>query len=245
MVVNKSQINMTRTEQMKATSSQQMIKNGRDRVQSLAEEIANAVTHGVGAGLAIAGLAIAVVVAVQRGDTYSVVGASIFGATLVLLYLASTLFHAFQRENVKVAVRRFFHILDHIGIAFLIAGTYTPFALKLRGSGGWTILVIIWSLAIAVSCIKAFFTGRFNGVTALAYVVMGWLGVFMIGDLMTNFGVGPIIWLTVGGVAYTVGVIPFLWEKLPFNHAIWHLFVMAGSICHFLGILFYILPTTV
>lgn len=229
---------------MKSTSSPQMLKDGRDKVQTLAEEIANAVTHGIGAGLSIAGLIIAVVVAVQRGDKYSVIGASIFGATLVLLYLASTLFHAFQRENVKVAVRRFFHILDHIGIGFLIAGTYTPFALKLRGFGGWTILIIVWSLAIIISFIKAFYTGRFNGITALAYVAMGWMGIFMFGDMVANFGFGPIIWLFLGGVAYTLGVIPFLWEKLPYNHAIWHLFVMVGSICHFFGILFYILPTT-
>ncbi len=224
-------------------STSKMIIDGRDKVQSLAEEIANAVTHGIGTGLAIAGLAIAVVVAVQRGDKYSVIGATVFGVSLVLLYLASTLFHAFQRETVKVAVRRFFHILDYIGIGFLIAGTYTPFALKLRGSGGWAILIIIWSLAIIISFIKAFFTGRFNGITALAYVAMGWMGVFMFGDMVARFGLGPIIWLFMGGVAYTLGVIPFLWEKLPYNHAIWHLFVMAGSICHFFGILFYVLPT--
>jgi hemolysin III len=230
---------------MKPSPTKQLIVDGRDRVQSLAEEIANAVTHGIGAGLSIAGLVIAIVVAVQRGDKYSVIGASIFGATLVLLYLASTLFHAFQRETVKVTVRRFFHILDHIGIGFLIAGTYTPFALKLRGSGGWTVLIVIWSLALLVSFIKAFFTGRFNGLTALIYVAMGWMGIFMFGDLVAALGMGPVVWLFIGGVAYTVGVVPFLWEKLPFNHAIWHLFVMAGSICHFLGILFYVLPTTI
>ena len=215
----------------------------RDKVQSLGEEIANAVTHGIGAGLSIAGLIIAVVVAVRRGDRYSVIGAAIFGATLVLLYMASTLFHAFQRETVRVAVRRFFHIVDYIGIGFLIAGTYTPFALKLRDVGGWTVLVVVWSLAVIISIIKTFFAGRFNGLTALAYVAMGWMGIFMLGDMMTMFGIGPIIWLLMGGAAYTVGVIPFLWEKLPFNHAIWHLFVMVGSICHFFGIVFHILPT--
>lgn len=229
---------------MRPTLPQKTIKDGRDKVQSLAEEIANAVTHGIGTGLSIAGLAIAVVVAARYGDRYSVIGAVVFGASLVLLYLASTLFHALQRETVKVAVRRFFHILDYIGIGFLIAGTYTPFALKLRSSGGWTILIIIWSLAIIISFIKAFFTGRFNGITALAYVAMGWMGIFMFGDMVARFGLGPIIWLFIGGVAYTVGVIPFLWEKLPYNHAIWHLFVMVGSICHFWGILFYVLPVT-
>jgi len=228
---------------MKQTSTPKTRIDGRDKVQSLAEEIANAVTHGIGAGLAIAGLVIAVVVAVQRGDKYSVVGATVFGGSLVLLYMASTLFHAFQRESVKVAVRRFFHIVDHIGIGVLIAGTYTPFALKLRGSGGWTILIIVWSLAAMTSIVKAFFTGRFNGVTALAYIAMGWMGIFMFGDMIALFGLGPILWLFIGGVAYTVGVIPFLWEKLPFNHAIWHLFVMAGGICHFFGILFHVLPT--
>lgn len=229
---------------MKPSPTAQKLADNRDRVQSLAEEIANAVTHGIGAGLSIAGLVVAVVVAVQRGDRYSVIGASIFGVTLVLLYLASTLFHAFQRETVKVRVRRFFHILDHIGIGFLIAGTYTPFALKLRGSGGWTVLIIIWSLAVIVSIIKAFNTGRFNGMTALAYVVMGWMGIFMFRELTANLGMGPVPWLFLGGVAYTMGVVPFLWERLPFNHAIWHLFVIAGSVCHYFAILFHVLPTT-
>lgn len=213
-------------------------------LQSLGEEIANTVTHGIGAGLSIAGLIVAVVIAVNRGDRYSVIGASIYGATLVLLYMASTIFHACQRPTVQVRVRRFFHIMDHVGISFLIAGTYTPFALKLRGSGGWTMLIVIWSLALVIAFIKAFFTGRFNGVTAVAYVAMGWLGIFSGGNMIALFGLGPVIWLLLGGLAYTIGVIPFLWERLPFNHAIWHLFVIAGSVLHFLGIIFHVLPTS-
>jgi len=210
--------------------------------QSLAEELANAVTHGIGAGLAIAGSIIAVVVAINHGDSYSVAGAAIFGSSLVLLYLASTIFHALQRPAVHAAVRRFFHVLDHIGIAFLIAGTYTPVALKLRGEGGWTVLVIVWSLALFIAAIKSFFTGRFQKVTAVAYLVMGWMGIFFIGDVHALLGSGAILWLALGGVIYSLGVLPFLWEKLPYNHAIWHLFVIGGSVCHYLGILFHVLP---
>lgn len=212
-------------------------------IQTLGEEIANAVTHGIGAGLSIAGLIIAVIIAVNSGDRYSVVGAIVFGGTLVLLYMASTLFHACQRPTVKATARRCFHILDHIGIAFLIAGTYTPFALKLRGDGGWTVLGVVWGLALLIAAIKSFFTGRFRRVTAVAYISMGWLGIFFVNDVIDTFGFGSVVWLAVGGVVYTTGVIPFLWERIPFNHAIWHLFVMAGSICHFFGIVFHVLPT--
>lgn len=225
-------------------SDNNLVSDLHHSIQSLGEEIANAVTHGIGAGLSIAGLVIALVIAVNSGDRYSVIGAIIFGVSLVLLYMASTLFHACQRHTVKATIRRFFHILDHIGIAFLIAGTYTPFALKLRGDGGWTVLILVWSLALLIAAIKSFFTGRFQRLTAVAYVSMGWLGIFFINDVAQTFGLGSVIWLAVGGVAYTTGVIPFLWERLPFNHAIWHLFVMAGSCCHFLGIVFHVLPTT-
>lgn len=204
---------------------------------TLGEEMASVVTHGIGAGMSMVALVILVGAAVVSEDVYRIVGASIYGASLILLYMASTLFHAMQRPEVRASVRHAFHVADHVGIFLLIAGTYTPILLgPLRGRLGWTFLVFIWTLAIVGSVIKMFFTGRYNKLSTFAYVAMGWSAVFMLGEMAQEMGTTGLMWILIGGVVYTLGVIPYLWEKLPFNHAIWHLFVMGGSICHFFGI---------
>ena len=208
-------------------------------MQTIGEEIANAVTHGIGAGLSIAGLTLLVVMAALFGNAWHVTSVSIYGATLVFLYLASTLYHSIQFPPAK----QVFHIMDHIGIAFLIAGTYTPILLiTMRDMRGWIFFVLIWSLAVVGALLKAFFTGRYTTLSTMAYILMGWLSLFLIRDLLNTFGPGGLAWIAAGGVAYSLGVIAFLWRRLPFNHAIWHLFVIAGSACHFVAIYRYVLP---
>ncbi len=211
----------------------------RQRVQSLGEEIANAITHGIGAALSIAGLTLLVVMAVMRGDGWQLAGVTVFGASLVFLYLASTLYHAIQTERAK----RIFHRLDHIGIAFLIAGTYTPILLvKMRTTEGMIVFGVIWGLAFVSAGIKIFFTNRYRVISTTVYLAMGWLAVFVAGPLFQAVGWGGVAWLLAGGIAYSLGVIPFLWSRIPYNHAVWHIFVMAGSTLHYLGIYFHVLP---
>lgn len=206
--------------------------------QTLKEEIANSITHGIGAVLSIAGLSILVVMASLHGDAWQIVSFSIFGATLVLLYLASTFYHAFQGPRVK----KVFHILDHSAIYLLIAGTYTPFALvSLRGPWGWTLFGIMWGLATVGIVFKAFFVGRYGVVSTAIYIIMGWFIIIAIKPAINAIPTGGLIWLLIGGLSYTLGVIFYAWKKLPFHHSIWHLFVLGGSICHFFGVLFYVL----
>ena len=209
------------------------------RRYSLGEEIANTITHGIGAGLSVAGLTLLVVLAGLYGDVYQIVSFSIYGATLVILYLASTLYHGFQHPRVK----RVFKVIDHASIYLLIAGTYTPFLLvRVRSAPGWTLLIIVWGLAILGVGFKAVFVNRFQKVSVLTYILMGWLSVVAGKEMLTNIPAGGLIWLAVGGVVYTVGVIFYVIKRIPYNHAIWHLFVLGGSICHFFGILFYLAP---
>ncbi|MFA0960225.1 hemolysin III family protein [Roseivirga sp. BDSF3-8] len=206
---------------------------------SLAEEIANSVTHGIGAGLSIAGLVVLVVLAVINGDAWHVVSVSIYGTSLVLLYLASTLYHSVLKPKAKRQLK----ILDHAAIYLLIAGTYTPFMLvNLRGPWGWSLLGTVWGLAIAGIVFKIFFIGRFERLSLAIYLLMGWLCVIAARPMITEIPTGGLIWLALGGVFYSLGVIFYRWEMLRFNHAIWHLFVLAGSICHYFAILLFVLP---
>ncbi len=208
---------------------------------TLGEEIASAITHGIGTALSVAALTSLIIFAALRGDAWSVVAVTIYGTTLVFLYLASTLYHGIQFEPVK----RFFHIMDHVGISLLIAGTYTPILLvKMRTPQGWISFALIWGLALTAASIKSFFTDRYTRVSTIIYVTMGWLSVFLINSMLATMGVGGVAWIAAGGVCYTLGVIPFLWKSLPFNHAIWHLFVIGGSTCHFIAILLYVLPAS-
>ena len=205
----------------------------------MAEEIANGVTHGLGAALSVAALSVLVSLAVIYGDAWRVVSFSIYGATLVFLYLASTFYHSIQHPGAK----KVFHVLDHVAIYWLIAGTYTPFMLvNLRGGWGWTLFGVIWGLALAGTAFKALCMGRFRVLTVLPYVGMGWLVVIALKPTLEAVPPGGIVWLGMGGLAYTSGLVFYAWKRLPFNHAVWHLFVLAGSVCHFVAVLFYVLP---
>ena len=206
----------------------------------LGEEIANSITHGLGAALSVAGLTVLVLLAALYGDVWQIVAFSIYGSTLIVLYLASTLYHSLQNPRAK----RVFRVIDHAAIFVLIAGTYTPFLLiSMRGVWGWTLLGVVWGLALLGVGFKIFFTHRFPVGSTLAYVLMGWLGVIAWKEAVTHIPAGGLVWLGLGGAAYTTGVIFYAWKRLPYNHAIWHVFVLAGSICHYLAVLLYLSPS--
>lgn len=215
-----------------------MKKNaGAEYKPSTGEEIANSVTHGVGALLAVIALVLMVVLAVRHGDTWRVVSLSIFGATLILLYTSSTLYHALTHRKAK----RVFQILDHSCIYLLIAGSYTPLTLvSLRGPWGWSLFGVIWGLAAVGVVFKAFFTSRFQALSVSLYLVMGWLVVVAAKPMMRDLPPGLLPWLVAGGLSYTLGVVFFALDKKPYFHAVWHLFVLGGSALHFFGMLFYL-----
>lgn len=202
--------------------------------QSLGEEIANSITHGTGVGLSIAALVILVVFAARLGDAWKVVSFSIFGATMITLYLASTLYHAFPQPRVK----KFFRILDHCSIFLLIAGTYTPVTLgAMRGGWGWTMFGVIWALAIAGINLKIFALDRWKILSVVIYVLMGWMVLVAVKPLLARVPPSFLMWMLIGGLSYTLGVFFFAFKKIPYHHSIWHLFVLGGSICHFFGML--------
>lgn len=206
---------------------------------SMAEEIFNAVTHGVGVVFAVAALTLMIVFASIYGNAWHVVSVTIYGTTLVMLYVASTLYHSFTNEKVK----RVFKILDHSAIFLLIAGTYTPFMLvTIRGLVGIILLSVVWAFAIVGIILKIFFVGRFKILSTIFYIFMGWLVVFALKPLITAMP-APGMWLLIaGGLLYTLGTFFYLRKNRAFNHGIWHLFVLGGSVCHFLAVLLYVLP---
>jgi len=202
--------------------------------QSLGEEIANSITHGTGVGLSIAALVILVVLAARQSNAWKVVSFSIYGATMITLYLASTLYHAFPQPRVK----SFFRILDHSSIFLLIAGTYTPVTLGvMRGGLGWTLFGVIWGLAIIGINFKIFALGKLKVLSVLIYILMGWMVLIAIKPLMNATPKAFLMWMLAGGLAYTLGVTFYALKKMPYHHAVWHLFVLGGSICHFFGML--------
>jgi hemolysin III len=206
---------------------------------TLKEEIANSITHGVGTGLSVIGGIVLVALAATYGDIWRVVSLSIYAGSLVVLYLASTLYHSFQNPRIKHILR----IVDHAAIYVLIAGSYTPFLLvSLRGAWGWTLLGIIWGLAVLGILFKTMFIHKFPKLSTLVYIGMGWLCIVAAQEMLTRIPMGGLIWLAAGGLLYTSGVIFYAWRKLPYHHAVWHVFVLAGSACHYLAILFYVLP---
>jgi hemolysin III len=215
-----------------------MSNRGAIPADSVGEEIASSVTHGVGGLLAVAGLAILVTFAALRGTAWHVVGCSIFGATMVLLYTSSTLYHAIRSPRAKRVLRR----LDHAGIFLLIAGTYTPFTLvSLRGPWGWSLLGVIWGLALLGILLQS--GPRRHPVLSVAlYVVMGWTVLIAIRPLLSSLPRGGLILLVLGGLAYTAGIAFYAWRRLPFNHSIWHGFVLAGTVLHFFAVLRYVIP---
>jgi len=205
--------------------------------------LANAITHGIGLALAIVG-GVWIIAASTRGSTRQVVSCSIFAATLILVYVCSTLYHSLVRTR----ARHVFQILDHSSIYLLIAGTYTPFTLvSLRGSLGWSVFSVEWALALAGVLSKSiamerFKAGRLAVVSALVYLFQGWLIVFALHPLVNAIGWHGIAWLGAGGVAYTLGIVFFALDSRRYFHAAWHIFVLAGSAAHYFAILFYVLP---
>ena len=203
------------------------------RPLSKGEEIANSITHGIGALLSIVALVILIIVAGRHDDIWHIVSFSIYGCTLVLLYLSSTLYHSFSSPRIKNIFARF----DHISIFLLIAGTYTPILLtSLRGVWGWTLFGIIWSIALAGVVIRSIWVYRFRKLMVAIYLLMGWMFVLAGNQIYHSLPSISITFLVLGGVAYSVGVIFYLWRKLPYGHGIWHLFVLAGSVLHFFAI---------
>jgi len=201
---------------------------------SLGEEIANAVSHGIGIALSITGLIFLVLKGIEASSALAVTAGAIFGATLILLYTASTLYHSIPKKSVKPVLRR----LDHIAIYLLIAGTYTPFMLVgVGGAWGWSILGTIWGLALAGFVFKIFFIGRWGKTSTAIYVFMGWLCVIAIKPMLENLPSTSLWLLAAGGLFYTSGVIFYGWKKLPYSHAIWHLFVLGGSVCHYFAVM--------
>jgi len=206
---------------------------------SVREEIAHSAIHGVGIALSLAGLAVLVVTALRTGNAGTVAASAVYGVTLVLLYLASTLYHSIPFPRAK----RILRMLDHSAIYLLIAGTYTPFTLiSLRGPWGFTLFGLIWGLAILGITLKVAAMGRFRGLSLALYIGMGWLALVALGPLVDAIGRGGLLLLTLGGIAYTSGVIFYVWRRLPYHHAVWHAFVLAGSVLHFFAVLLYVVP---
>ncbi len=203
------------------------------------EEVANSLTHGLGAALSVAGLVLLVIRAAQHGDAWHVVSTAIFGTTLVLLYTASTLYHSLRGERLKQRLRKF----DHAAIFLLIAGSYTPFVLvTLRGPWGWSLFGVVWGLAVAGMTIKFWLAGRFRLVSTLIYVAMGWLVLVAIKPLIAALPAGGMKLLVAGGLCYTGGAAFYLWKRLPYHHAIWHLWVLGGSACHWAAVYLHVVP---
>lgn len=208
---------------------------------SLAEEIANAITHGIGAALAIAGLVLLTYFSSIHGDIWHVTSCAIFGGTLVLLYTVSTLYHSLPQPRAKAVMK----LLDHSAIFLLIAGTYTPFTLvNLRGPWGWTLFGIVWGIALVGICFESSLLRGWTIISLGLYIAMGWTVVVAIKPLLHSIAPGGFVLLLLGGLAYTFGSIFYLWRQLRFHHAIWHLFVLLGSVLHFFAVLFYVIPPT-
>ncbi|WP_248679772.1 PAQR family membrane homeostasis protein TrhA [Sinimarinibacterium sp. CAU 1509] len=208
-----------------------------DKLYSFGEELAHAITHGLGVVLSVIGLTVLVARASVYGDIWQVTAVSIFGTTLVLMYTASTLYHSIPLPRAKHILR----VLDHSLIYFLIAGTYTPFTLvTLKGAWGWSLFAFTWGLAIIGVVFKIFATGKFEKLSLAIYLGMGWCAIAAIKPLLQNLEPGGLALMVAGGITYSGGVAFYVWERLRYHHAIWHLFVLGGSVLHFFAILFYV-----
>lgn len=206
---------------------------------SVIEEVVHAITHGVGVLLSIAGLSWMLYLSIVAADPWRIVASSIYGATLIALFLASTVYHSMYASR----HREVFKLLDHCAIYLLIAGTYTPFLLvAMRTDTGWWLFGTIWALATAGIVKKLWFRHRFPKVALASYLAMGWLVVVAAPQLAEAIGPNGMAWLVAGGISYSVGAIFYALERIPFNHAVWHVFVLGGGVCHFLGIVWYVLP---
>lgn len=205
-----------------------------DKLLSLREEFANSLSHGLGLIFGIISLPIPIAIAANNGDIPGLVGASIFGFGFLMVFTFSTLYHAVSHPKVKKALR----VMDHISIYFLIAGTYTPFLLVFMfNTTGITVLSVLWSAVLIGTVFKIFATGKWNIVSTLMYLLMGWAILFVPGEFFGSLSTECLTLVAVGGGLYTLGVVFYLWEKVPYNHAIWHLFVLGGAICHYVAVL--------
>ena len=205
------------------------------------EEIANSVTHGLGLLASLVGAFVLVSLSVEQGEAWHVVSAVVYGATLVALYAASTLYHALKGTRARKVLR----VLDHCSIYLLIAGTYTPVTLvSMRGGWGWTLFGLAWGLAAVGIAFKILATGRFAILSTLAYVLMGWLCIVAVKPMFVLLSPGALALLGAGGVLYTAGIVFYNSKRVPYSHAVWHLFVVAGSVCHYLAIVLYVLGTS-
>ena len=206
------------------------------------EELVNSLTHGFGLTLSIAGFAVLLILAILDGGALRIVSCSVYGFTLVLLYTASTLYHSARPGSLKNALQ----VLDHSSIYLLIAGTYTPVTLViLRGAWGWTLFGLVWGVSLLGILLRIFFARYFNAVSIGLYVLTGWLVVIAIKPLLADVPLHGLLWIMAGGLFYMLGIVFYAWRKLPYNHAVWHVCVLGGSVCHYFAILFYVLPAKV
>ncbi len=213
-----------------------MTTANQERRPTVGEEIANSLSHGVGLALAIAGTPILIIAAVRYGTVWNTVGVSVFGASMIALYLASTLYHALTHDGAK----RFFRVLDHSAIFILIAGTYTPFTFGvMRGPWGWTLFGLVWGLALLGVIKKAIFGAQYVWLSVVLYLLMGWLVLIAGPQVWQRVPLTGLAWLLAGGVAYTTGIAFFAAHRFRYTHFAWHLFVVAGTACHFFAVLWY------
>lgn len=203
------------------------------------EEIAHTITHGIGALLSIAGLSVLVAYSTLNGNAWHIVSSSIYGASLVILYSASSLYHGIPNPRAKQVLKQ----LDHAAIYILIAGTYTPFLLiSLHGAWGWSLFGVIWSIAIFGVVVEFINVPQLKRLSLGLYLGLGWIVVIAIKPMLAQVATGGLLLLLLGGLSYSFGVIFYIRDKKPFNHAIWHLFVLAGSVLHYFSVLFYVIP---
>jgi len=207
------------------------------RIQTRLEEQLNSLTHGIGALLGVAGLVLLIILS-DTNNSLSLFSVIVYGISIIVLFTASTLYHSIRRESQK----HYFRIIDHISIYLLIAGTYTPVALlMLEDSLGWILFWTVWGIAGFGVILKIFFTGRFELFSTLLYLIMGWLIIFDFNTLADRMETNGLLLFFAGGLSYTVGIVFYIFERIPYNHVIWHLFVLGGAICHFFMILFFVI----
>ncbi|MBM7693371.1 hemolysin III [Peribacillus deserti] len=211
-------------------------------VFSKKEELVNAITHGIGAILSIAALVFLIIFSASEGTVWHLVSFIIFGVTMLLLYISSTLVHSFPPGKAKDV----FEVFDHSAIYLFIAGTYTPFTLiVIKGALGWTLLSVVWAIAIVGIVFKSYFVKKFLFLSTVLYIVMGWLIIIAWGPLTAALPAGGIKLLVAGGILYTIGAVFYVWRGFPFHHAVWHMFVLLGTAAHFFAILIYVLPLSI
>lgn len=202
-------------------------------IKSIKEEVANMISHGLGFLFALVAVPFIIYQAINTGKTWHIVGVSVFSFSLLLVYFSSTIYHS----SYSYHIRKIFRTMDHISIYFMIAGSYTPFILMhLQTTRGWTIFFIVWGMTAVGSVFKIFFVHKFKVISTIAYLIMGWMGVFLFRPMLEVLPAESIQWIVIGGLSYTLGTIFYLWKGLKYNHFIWHLFVLGGSIGHFIAV---------